>query len=75
MGFSDEHYALVANVHHMNTGHISPKFNLVFNDLSEMVICTREDESVFNSICNNIFELNMNWYSEDEHDGSGKFIY
>ena len=62
-GFSDKHYYLVVNIFHLITGYISPWFHLVFNDLFETVICTRDGESVFNAICNDIFELNRDWYA------------
>ena len=56
LGFSDKHSPLVAIFHYSSTGCISPWFHLVFHDLFEMIICTRDDESDFNSICNYMFE-------------------
>ena len=58
LGFSDKHYSLVSTVRHLITGCISPQFHLVFGDLFETVNCTKDDESVFNTICNDIFKLN-----------------
>ena len=75
LGFSDEHSSLVANVCHLSTGYISTKFHLVFEDLFDTVVCTRYDASVFNAILNDIFEFNMDWYSNEEHDDTGKLIY
>ena len=40
-----------------------------------MVICNRDDEIVFNTIFNDVFELNRDWYAKNEHDDTGKFIY
>ena len=37
LGFSDEHSTLVANVCHLDTGHISPQYHVVFDDLFETV--------------------------------------
>ena len=75
LGFSDEHYSLVENVIILSTGYISPQFHLVFDDLFEMVICTKSYESVLSAICNDIFELNRNWYAKDENDDNDKLIY
>ena len=75
LGFSDEHYSLVANVHNFSNVYISPQFNFIFDDFFETVICTRENESVFNAIWNNLFELNRNWYEKYEHDDNVKLIY
>ena len=51
------------NVSNLSTGYISPQFHFVFDDLFQMVIFTRDDDSVFNAICNDIFELNRDWYA------------
>ena len=51
------------NVSNLSTGYISPQFHFFFDDLFQMVIFTRDDESVFNAICNDIFELNRDWYA------------
>ena len=75
LGFSDEHYSLVENVIILSTGYISPQFHLVFDDLFEMVICTKDDKKVLNNIFNDVFDLNRDWYSEDEHDDNRKLIY
>ena len=63
------------NVRHLSTGYISPQFYLFFGDLFETVICTRYYDSVFNAICNYLFELNRDWYIKDEHDDTEKLIY
>ena len=55
-GFSDEHSYFVENVSHLSTGYISSKFHLVFGDLFDTVICTRDDESGFNAIFYDLFE-------------------
>ena len=75
MGFSDEHSSLVANICDLSTEYISPQFHLVIDDLLETVICTKDDESVFNVIFNDMFELNRGRYVEDEKDDNGKLIY
>jgi hypothetical protein len=38
LGYSDEHSSLVVNVQHMSTGHISPQFHVLFDDLFKTVI-------------------------------------
>ena len=65
----------MVNFRNFSTGYISPQLHLVFDDLFETVINTKDDESVFNAICNDLFELNRDWYTKDEHDYNGKLIY
>ncbi len=40
LGYSNEQWPLVENVHHHLTEFILPQFHVVFDDLFEMVICT-----------------------------------
>ena len=75
LGFYDEHYSLVGNVRNLSTGYISPQFHLVFDDLFETVTRTEYYVNVLNSICNDLFELNMDWYAEDEHGDNGNLIH
>ena len=74
-GFSDEHSSLVVNVCNLITGYISPQFHLVFDDLFETFIRTRDCKSVFNAICNDMFELNRVCYAKDDHDDNVNIIY
>ena len=59
----------------LHTGYISPQFHLVFDDLFETVIRTKDDEGVFNAIFNDLLKLNRDWYAEYENDDNGKLIY
>ena len=73
--FSNDHSSLMVNVCNLSIRYISPQFHLVFDDLFETVIRTKDDESVFNTIHNDMFELNRDWYDKDEHDDNGKLFY
>ena len=68
LGFSDTHSSLVANVRHLSTGHISPQFHLVFDDLFETVFCEGDNDVVIDAICNDLFEFNRDWYAKEEYD-------
>ena len=48
---------------------------MVFDDLFDTVILTKDDESVFNAIFNYLFQLNRYFYAKDEHDDNGNLIY
>jgi hypothetical protein len=50
LGYSDEHSSLVANVHHLSTGYVSPQFHVVFDDLFETVVCNGDNDAIMNSI-------------------------
>ncbi len=67
--------SLVANVRHLSTGHVSPQFHAVFDDLFETVICNGDNDAVMNSICNGLFNQNLKLYVEDEFDADDVLIY
>jgi hypothetical protein len=64
LGYSDQHSSLVANVHHILTGHVSPQFHVIFDDLFETVIQDGDNDPIVNSICNGLFERNQELYIE-----------
>ena len=75
LGLQDEHSSLVENFSRFIIEYISPQFHLVLDYLFETVICNRDDDSVFNAICNDLIELNMDWYAKGEHDDTGNLIH
>ena len=75
LGYSDEHSSLVANVRHLSTGHVSPQFHVVFDDLFETVIRNGDNDAVVNSICDGLFNRNRELYVEDEFDADDMLIY
>ena len=54
-GYLDEHLSLVANVRHLSTGHMSPQFHVIFDDLVETVVCNGDNDAVVNSIWDGLF--------------------
>ncbi len=46
----------MANERHLSTGHMSPQFHVVFDDLFETVVCNEDNDEVINSICDGLFE-------------------
>jgi hypothetical protein len=75
VGFSYKHSSLVANVRHLSTNSISPQFHVVVDDLFKTVNRTGVDEPVVKSICQDLFQLNMELYTEEELDKAGNIIY
>ncbi len=67
--------SLVANVHHLSTGYVSPQFHVIFDDLFETLIRNGDNDAIFNSICNGLFERNQELYVEDEFNADGMLIY
>ncbi len=65
----------MVNVCHLSTGHISPQFHVVFDDLFETVIHNGDSDVVVNSICNGLFNCNCNLYVEDKFDADDVLIY
>ena len=56
IGFSDEHSALVANIHNLQIGYISTQYHLVFDDLFETTVLTGDNYPVIDNICNDLFD-------------------
>ncbi len=75
LGYSDEHWSLVAYVRHLSTGYVSPQFHVVFDDLFETVVHNGDNDAVINSICDGLFERNRELYVEDEFDADGMLVY
>jgi hypothetical protein len=75
LGYLDQHLSLVANVRHMSTGHVSPHFLDVFDDLFKMVIQDGDNDLIVNSIYDGLFERNWELYIEDEFDADDNLIY
>ncbi len=75
LGYSDEHLSLVANVHHLSTGYVSPRFHVVFDDLFETVVCNGDNDAIIISICNGLFERNRELYVKDEFNADGMLVY
>ncbi len=59
LGYSDKHLSLVVNVRHLLTGHVSPQFHVVFDDLFETVVHNGDNDAINNSICGGLFERNQ----------------
>ena len=62
LGFSEHNSSSIANVLHLNTGHISPQCHAVFDNFFETVYSTGENYPIYNAICNNLFDHKHNWY-------------
>ena len=52
LGYSDEHSSLVANVRHLTTGHVSPQYHVVFDDLFQTVFSSGKNDAVVDAISN-----------------------
>ena len=50
LGFSEEYSTLVANVCHLQTGYISPRYHLVFDDFFETAVRLGENDTVIDNI-------------------------
>ena len=75
LGYSDEHSSLVANVRHLKTGHVSPQYHCVFDDLFQTVFSDGGDQRVIDAICNTLWENNREQYAEEEYDEDGMLVY
>ena len=75
VGFSDKHSSLVANVRHLSTNFISPKFHVVFDCLFETVNRTGDDDTVIKSISQDLFQPNRELYAGEELDKASNLIY
>ncbi len=75
LGYLDQHSSLVANVHHLLTGHVSPPhFHIVFDDLFKTVIQDGDNDPIVNSIWDGLFERNWELYLEEEFEADDNLI-
>ena len=75
LGYSDEHSSLVANIRHLGTGHVSPQYHCVFDDLFQTVFSDGDNQPVVDAICNNLWDNNREQYAEEEYDADGMLVY
>ncbi len=65
----------MANVLHLSTNFISSQFLVVFNDLFKTVIRIGVDETVIESIFQDLFQFNEELYAEEVLNKAGNIIY
>ena len=75
LGFAYEHSVLVDNMQHLITGHISPQFDLVFDYLFDSFIRQEDNNSTIEDICSDIFDINLDWYAEEEFYDAVSLVY
>ena len=71
LGYSDEHSSLVANVRHLKTGHVSPQYHCVFDDLFQTVFSSDKNDAVVDAISNLLWDNSRELYVEQEFDANG----
>jgi hypothetical protein len=76
VGFSEEHSSLVANVRHLSTGHISPQYHCVFDNLFETVYASATDKTaLYDAICDLLWINSRELFADDEFDADGVLVY
>ena len=63
LGYSDEHSSMVACCRHLDTGHVSPQYHVVFDDHFHTVLGDREDSKFIDGICELLWENNREVYA------------
>ncbi len=74
LGYSDEHSSLVANIWHLKMGYVSPQYHVVFNDLFETVFSSSADNTLVDSICENLYGTSCEIYLTDEYDAHNNLM-
>ena len=72
--YCDEHSSLVANVCHLTTGHVSPQYHVVFDDVFHTVFGVRND-ALGKVICDLLLQTDREIYAEDEFNAEGEILY
>jgi len=73
--FSEERSLLIAKVHHLSTGFVSPQYQVVFDNKFETVFSSGVDDGVVDSICYRLFESNQDIYVDPEFNFNGELVY
>ena len=55
LGFSNDNYSLVGNVHNLQTGYVYPQYHCVFKNFSEAVFSSKSETRTLDNIFDNIF--------------------
>ena len=75
LGILDEHSSCVANVGHLGTGYVSPKYYVVFDDLLVTVFSSGANDALADSICENLYGTSCEVYATDEYDANNNLVY
>ena len=75
LGFSEEHSSLIANVRHLRTGHVSPQYHCVYDDLFQTVFGAEESDEVTDTILELLWDRGKESYGEEEYDEDGLLVY
>ena len=75
LGFLEHHSSLTANSHHIKIGHISPQYQVVFDDLFETMYSTGENDPIVDAIWKNLFDHKHDWYVLEEYDKERELLY
>ena len=47
----------------------------MFDDLFKRTVWQGDNDTVIDTICNDLFDSSQDWYAEEEYDASGQLIY
>ncbi|KAL7474399.1 hypothetical protein ACHAW6_000372 [Cyclotella cf. meneghiniana] len=75
LGFSCKHLLTVASVHNLHTGHVSPKYHVVFNNKFKTVFHDGKTLEELDKICAELFVDSKEHFIECEYDEDGLLIY
>lgn len=75
VGFSKCHSTLVANVCHLDTGHVSPQFHVVFDNHFHTMFSDGLNASHMDAICQLLWDTSRDLYAYAEYGPDGSLIY
>ena len=75
LGFSQQHSTLVAYLHHLTTGYVSPQLHCVFDDLFTTMYGVDKPNDVTDALEQMLWENSRDLYVEAEYDEDGLLIY
>ena len=75
LGFLRVHSSTVALVRNLHTGHISPQYNVVFDDKLQTIFNDEKTEEQQDSIYENLFEDCRECCAREEYDESEILVY
>ena len=62
-------------VRHLKTGYISPQYHVVFDDLFETVFSSGGNDTLVDTICENLYGTSCEIYATDEYDADNNLVY
>lgn len=75
VGYSAQHSSTVACIRNLNTGYISPVFDVLFDDKFTTIFCSKYDKHTVDDKLEELLPTDYESYGHEERGDDGKLVY